>query len=240
MFKKDDSGNLLGGFYSHVKNIFSYLNYCSGVEGLPSKDNDGWQSFKSVIERYREYRYPVLTIMTHLSYLGIWDKTEVKGYVEKALFSDSRTLVDDAGNALVFMAKKQGLGVDQAIIKSMISKMSYVFNEDTCEYLETIKKILLNNGMSEETGTMLEEWVSKLPDRIENCSVSEEIKDDIKYYANQISRIISKIWPDQLKLSDWQAYMKKESIKNDVRNGFEFGVRLVIYSQAERDCNQRL
>lgn len=238
-FKKDDSDNFLGGFRSHVKNIFSYLNYYSGVEGLPSKDNDGWQSFKSVIERYREYRYPVLTIMTHLSYLGIWDKTEVKGYVEKVLFSDSRTLVNDACNALVFMAKKQGSRVDQAIIKSMISKMSYVFDEDTCEHLKAIKKILLNKGMSEETATMLKEWVSKLPDRIENCSVSEEIKDDIRYYANQISGIISKVWSDWSRLSDWQAYMKKESIKNDVRNGFEFGVRLVIYSQTEKDCNQR-
>lgn len=94
--------------------------------------------------------------------------------------------------------------------------------------------------MSEETGTMLKEWVSKLPDRIENCSVSEEIKDDIRYYANQISGIISKVWSDWSRLSDWQAYMKKESIKNDVRNGFEFGVRLVIYSQAKKDCNQRL
>ena len=34
------------------------------------------------------------------------------------------------------------------------------------------------------------------------------------------------IWPDWTGLNDWQTYMGKEHIKNDVRNGFEIGVRL--------------
>ena len=33
------------------------------------------------------------------------------------------------------------------------------------------------------------------------------------------------IWPDWAGLSAWQTYMEKEHIKNDVRNGFEKGVR---------------
>ena len=73
---------------------------------------------------------------------------------------------------------------------------------------------------------MLEDWMRHLPDRIERCSVSEEIKDDIRYYANQIAGIMTIIWPDWTGLSAWQTYMEKEHIKNDVRNGFEIGVRL--------------
>lgn len=68
--------------------------------------------------------------------------------------------------------------------------------------------------------------MNNLPYRIERCSVSEEIKDDIRYYANQIAGIMTTIWPDWAGLSAWQTYMEKEHIKNDVRNGFEIGVRL--------------
>ena len=229
MFKKDDSDNLLGGIHSRVEKIFSFIDYYSQVEGLPSKDNDGWQSFKNVIERYRKYGYPVLAIMTRLAYLGIWNKNTVKGYVKTALLSRARLLVNDAGYALIYMAKKQGSKVNQSIIKSLINRVSYVFDENTHAYLYIIKYVLLNKGISKETRDMLEEWVRNLPDRIDNCSTSEEIKDDIRYYANQISGIMSRVWPDWSGLSVWQAYMNKESIKNDVRNGFEIGVHLVKF-----------
>ena len=56
--------------------------------------------------------------------------------------------------------------------------------------------------------------------------MSEEIKDDIRYLANQIAGIMTIIWPDWPGLSAWQTYMGKDYIKNDVRNGFEIGVRL--------------
>lgn len=225
-FKKDDSDSFFGGFRPHVEEIFSFLDYYSQIEGLPSKDNDGWQSFKGVIERYRKYGYPVLTIMTHLSYWGVWKKGAIKDYVKNALFSDSISLVRDAGQALVYMAYKQGSRVNQTIINNIISKVSYVFNEDSHIYIHIIRGVLLNKGVSKEARVMLEDWMRHLPDRIERCSVSEEIKDDIRYYANQIAGIMTIIWPDWTGLSAWQTYMEKEHIKNDVRNGFEIGVRL--------------
>ena len=211
-FRKDDSDSFFGGFRSHVEKIFSFLNYYSQIEGLPSKDNDGWQSFKGVIERYRKYGYPVLTIMTHLSYWGIWNTGTIKNYVKNALFSDSISLVRDAGQALVYMAYKQGSRVNQTIIKNIISKVSYVFNEDSYTYLHIIRGVLLNKGVSKEARVMLEDWMRHLPDRIERCSVSEEFKDDIRYYANQIAGIITIIWPDWTGLSTWQTYMEKEHI----------------------------
>lgn len=225
-FKKDDSDSFFGGFRSHVERIFSYLNYYSQVEGLPSKENDIWLSFKNVIERYRKHGYPVLTIMTHLVYWGIWNKTTIKSYVNKAIFSESSSLVRDAGQALIYTATKQGSKVNQTIIKDIISKVSYVFDESTHTYLRIIRDFLLNKGISKEAHVKLEEWVNNLPYRIERCSVSEEIKDDIRYYANQIAGIMTTIWPDWAGLSAWQTYMEKEHIKNDVRNGFEIGVRL--------------
>ena len=72
---------------------------------------------------------------------------------------------------------------------------------------------------------MLENWLNVLPDRIDHCSISEEIKDDVRFYANQISGIMSIVWPDWTGLKEWQVYMNKDCIKNDVRNGFEIGVR---------------
>lgn len=226
VFKKNDSDELLGGFHSHVKEIFLPLNYYSQVEGLPSKDNNEWQSFKNTIERYRQYGYPVLTIITHLSYLGIWDKATAKSYIKEALFSDSNSLVHDAGKALVYMAKKQGSRVNQAVIKSIINRINYVIDEHTHRYLYIIREVLLYKGISKQTRILLEEWINTLPDRIEHHPVSEEIKDDVRYLANQMSGIMSVVWSDWRGLDDWKNYMENEYIKNDVRNGFELGVRL--------------
>jgi hypothetical protein len=91
--------------------------------------------------------------------------------------------------------------------------------------------VLLNKGVSKEAQTKLEKWVNNLPYQIEHCSISEEIKDDIRYYANQIAGIMTIIWPDWTGLSAWQTYMEEEYIKNDVRNGFEIGVRLAKLNQ---------
>ena len=91
----------------------------------------------------------------------------------------------------------------------------------------------MNDGLIDKTRTMLEEWLSKLPNRIEGSSIAEEIKDDIRYYANQIAGILSQGWPDSTDLCGWQEYMKEEKIKNDVRNGFDKGVGL-----AERRLNR--
>ena len=225
-FKKDDSDSFFGGFRSHVEEMFPFLDYYSQMDGLPSKDNEEWQSFKGVIERYRKHGYPVLTIMTHLSYWGVWKTGTIKDYVRKALFSDSISLIRDAGQALVYMAYKQGSKVNQTIINDIISKVSYVFNEDSHTYLHIIRGVLLNKGIGKTAHVMLENWMRYLPDRIERCSVSEEIKDDIRYLANQIAGIMTIIWPDWTGLSTWQTYMGKDYIKNDVRNGFEIGVRL--------------
>lgn len=224
-FKKNDSNELFGGLYSHVREIFRPLNYYSQVEGLPSKDNNEWRYFKNVIERYRQSGYPVLTIMTHLSYVGIWNKKIVKSYIKEALFSSSSSLVSDAGEALIYMAKKQEKG-NQSVIKSIISRITYVIDENTHMYLYIIREILLNKGISEQTRILLEDWINTLPARIECFAVSEEIKDDVRYCANQISGIMSVIWKDRLGLDAWKGYMKSEHIKNDVRNGFAFGRRL--------------
>lgn len=234
LFKKDDSDCIFGGFRSLVEKIFPYLDYYSKVEGLPSKNNDVWQSFKAVIERYHGYEYPVLTIMTHLAYMGIWDKTTIMSYMNTNLLSSSKSLLRDAGQALIYTAKKQGSKVNQSIIKKIINEVSYVFDEDTHIYLHILKNVLLNNGMRKGTRTMLGDWVKKLPERIEHYSISEEIKDDIRYRANQISGIMSIVWPDWSGLSDWQAYIKKEYIKNDVKNGFEHGVRL---AESKKEAN---
>ena len=164
--------------------------------------------------------------MTHLSYWGVWKTGAIKDYVKNALFSDSISLVRDAGQALVYMAYKQGSRVNQTIINNIISKVSYVFNEDSHTYLHIIRGVLLNKGIGKTAHVMLENWMRYLPDRIERCSVSEEIKDDIRYLANQIAGIMTIIWPDWTGLSTWQTYMGKDYIKNDVRNGFEIGVRL--------------
>ena len=77
---------------------------------------------------------------------------------------------------------------------------------------------------------LLEEWISTLPGRIECLAISEEIKDDVRYFANQISGIMSVIWSDWSGLDDWSNYMEHEYIKNDVRNGFVEGIRLAHLS----------
>lgn len=225
-FKKNDSDEFFGGFHSHVREIFRPLNYYSQVEGLPSKKNSEWDRFKSVIERYRQYGYPVLTIITHLSYLGIWNKKTVTNYIKEALFSSSRSLVRDAGEALNYMAQKEGSKVNQAVIQSIISRITYVIDEHTHMYLCVIREILLNKGISKQARILLEEWINTLPERIEHHPVSEEIKDDVRYLANQMSGIMSVVWSDWRGLDDWRKYMENEYIKNDVRNGFELGARL--------------
>lgn len=230
VFKKNDSDEFFGGFHSHVEAIFPPLNYYTQVEGLPPKDNTEWQQFKSVIERYRQYGYPVLTIITHLSYLGIWDKTTVKNYIKEALLSSSKSLVYDAGQGLVYMAKKQSTRVNQSIIKDLINKVTYVIDEGSYMYLHIIRDILLNRGMSKEARTMLEEWINTLPNRIETYLVSEEIKDDVRYYANQFAGVMSVVWFDWPGLSGWKDYMQDDRIKNDVRNGFAVGVHLASSS----------
>lgn len=224
-----------GGIHSDVEKIFISLSYYSRIERLPSKNNNEWQSFKKMIEQYHKYRFPVLAIMTHLSYWDIWDIDTVEEYMKNVLFSCSGTLLNDAGEALIFMVKKQGESINQNIIKDIIYKISYVLNEDTCLYLNTIRDILLNKGIGREARDMLEEWVKKLPNLIEHYSISEEIKDDIRYYANQISGIMSTVWSDWSGLSDWKNYMQKEIIKNDVRNGFEAGRRMTdLYSYTNK------
>lgn len=228
-FKIDDSESYLGGLRSYTQNIFPYLDYYGKAEGLPQKNHKIWKPFKTIIERYMTYGYPVLTIMVHLSYLDIWKKKQTKRHVENALLSDSEILIKDASNALVIMAKKQGARVNQTIIKNMISKISYVLDDNTHIYLYTIKNILLNKGLGNEAHIMLEEWLSNLPNRIENYSIAEEIKDDIRYYANLIVGIISKVRPNWIGLEDWKSYMNKDHIKNDVRNGFQMGI--CLYNQ---------
>ena len=220
-------------FRKHVEELFSYLNRYSLVDGLPSKDNEIWKSFKEVIELYLKHDFPVLTLMMHLSYRGIWDQAVVENSITEKLFSTSNTLLEDAGEALVFLAKKEGTKVNQNLVQEIIEKISYVFDERTYEYLYIIRELLLNDGLIDETRTLLEEWLSKLPNRIEGSSIAEEIKDDIRYYANQIAGILSQGWPDSTALCDWQEYMKGEKIKNDVRNGFNLGVGL-----AERRLNR--
>ena len=221
------------GFRKHVEELFSYLNCYSLVDGLPSKDNEIWKSFKEVIELYLKHDFPVLTLMMHLSYRGIWDQAVVEDYITEKVFSTSRTLFQDAGEALVFLAKKERAKVNQNLVKKIIEKISYVFDERTHEFLDIIRDLFLSDGLIGETRTMLEEWLSKLPNRIEGSSIAEEIKDDIRYYANQIAGILSQGWPDSTALCDWQEYMKGEKIKNDVRNGFDIGVGL-----AERRLNR--
>ena len=215
------------GFRKHVEELFSYLNRYSLVDGLPSKDNEIWKSFKEVIELYLKHDFPVLTLMMHLSYRGIWDQAVVEDSITEKLFSKSRALFQDAGEALVFLAKKEGTKVNQNLVQEIIEKISYVFDERTHEYLDIIRDLFLSDGLIDETRTMLEEWLSKLPNRIEGSSIAEEIKDDIRYYANQIAGILSQGWPDSTGLCGWQEYMKEEKIKNDVRNGFDIGVGLV-------------
>lgn len=214
------------GFRKDVEELFSYLNHYSLVDGLPSKDNEIWKSFKEVIELYLKHDFPVLTLMMHLSYRGIWDQAVVEDYITEKVFSTSRTLFQDAGEALVFLAKKEGAKMNQNLVKKIIEKISYVFDERTHEFLDIIRDLFLSDGLIEETRTMLEEWLSKLPNRIEGSSIAEEIKDDIRYYANQIAGILSQGWPDSTGLCGWQEYMKEEKIKNDVRNGFNLGVGL--------------
>ena len=230
IFKKNDSDEFFGGIHSQVREIFRPLNYYSQVEGLPSKGNNKWQCFRSVIERYRQYRYPVLTIIASLSYLGIWDKTTVKSYIKEALFSSSSSLVSDAGEALIYIAQQQGARVNQSVIKSIISRITYVIDEHTHAYLYIIREILLRRGISKQARILLEEWISTLPGRIECLAMSEEIKDDVRYFANQISGIMSVIWSDWPGLDDWSNYMENEYIKNDVRNGFVEGIRLARLS----------
>ena len=230
-FKKNDSYEFFGGFHNRVKDIFCFLNYYSQVEGLPAKDSNEWQSFKGVIERYRQYGYPVLTIITHLSYLGVWDKVIAKKYIKEALFFNSASLIYDAGIALVYMAENQGKRVNQSIIKSIIDKITYVIDENTHVYLFIIRELLVKRGISKDARTQLEEWINTLPERIEHLAISEEIKDDVRYYANQISGIMSIVWPDWPGLSDWKDYVKNDCIKNDVRNGFEIGVHFATATQ---------
>lgn len=225
-FKKDDPDDFFAAFRPDAGKIFYELAYYTQANSLPSKDKNEWQSFKEVIERYCKDEHPVLTIMTHLSYLGIWDKSIVESDVKKDLFSSSGTVIEDAGKALAFMTKKEGSSIDQSIVEQIISRVSYIFDDETPIYLNIIEDVLLNKGISKETRGMLEEWVNNLPNKIDHYSISEEIKDDIRYYANRISGIMSVVWRDWSGLSDWQAYMKEDYIKNDVRNGFEYGIHL--------------
>ena len=226
IFKKNDSDAFLGGIHSYVRDIFRPLNYYSKVEGLPSKGNNKWKGFRSVIERYRQYGYPVLTIIASLSYLGIWDKTTIESYIKEALFSSSSSLVYDAGNALVCMAEKQGKIVDQSIITSIIDKITYIIDESTYAYLKIVIELLLKRGINGKTRILLEKWIATLPNRIDHLTISEVIKDDVRYCANQIAGILSTVYSDWTGQTSWEDYMKKDYIKNDVRNGFEVGVHL--------------
>lgn len=224
-FKENDSEDFLGGFHTEVKEIFRILSYYSQVEGLPSKDCNVWKAFKEVIEQYRQYGYPVLTIIASLSYLGIWEKTTIKSYIKESLFSSSSSLVYDAGNALVCMAEKQGKIVDQSIIKSIIDKITYIIDESTYAYLHIIIELLLKRRINGKARILLEKWIDTLPNRIDHLTISEEIKDDVRYCANQIAGIMSAVCSDWTGLTGWEDYMKKDYIKNDVRNGFEVGVQ---------------
>lgn len=226
IFKKNDSDAFLGGTHSHVRKIFRPLNYYSKVEGLPSKGNNKWKGFRSVIERYRQYGYPVLTIIASLSYLGIWDKTTIESYIKDALFSSSSSLVYDAGNALVCMAEKQGKIVDQSIITSIIDKITYIIDESTYAYLHIIIELLLKRRINGKARILLEKWMVTLPNRIDHLTISEVIKDDVRYCTNQIAGILSTVYPDWTGQTSWEDYIKKDYIKNDVRNGFEVGVHL--------------
>ena len=226
IFKKNDSDAFLGGTHSHVRKIFRPLNYYSKVEGLPSKGNNRWKGFRSVIERYRQYGYPVLTIIASLSYLGIWDKTTIESYIKDALFSSSSSLVYDAGKALIYMAEKQGKRVNQSIIKSIIDKITYTIDESTYAYLNIIIQLLSKRGIDRGAQVQLEKWIDTLPNRIEHLTISEVIKDDVRYCANQIAGILSTVYPDWNGQTGWEDYIKKDYIKNDVRNGFEVGVHL--------------
>lgn len=229
-FKKNDSEDFLGGFHTKVKEIFLVLNYYSQVEGLPTKDCNVWEAFKEAIEQYRQYGYPVITIITHLSYLGIWSKAIINNHIHEALFSNSKSLVYDAGKALVYMAEKQGKIVNQSIIKSIIDKITYIIDESTYAYLNIIIELLLERGINREALVQLEKWIDTLPNRIEHLTISEVIKDDVRYCANQIAGIMSTVCPDWTGLTGWEDYMKKDYIKNDVRNGFEVGVYLASSS----------
>ena len=226
-FKKDDSDNFFGGFRSHVVRIFHYLNYYSQVDGLPQKDNEIWSNFKSVIDRYRKYGYPVLTIMSHLSYRGIWNTTTVKNYISKALKTGAASQVEDAGQALSYMAFKQGNKVNQSIIKDLISKVTYVIDDDTHIYLGILRNILRYKGISKEARGLLEDWISNLPELLEYSAASEGIKDDIRFYANQLAGIMTVVWPDWTGLTKWQSYVSGGQIRNDVRNGFKVGNRMM-------------
>lgn len=225
-FKENASEDFLGGFQTEVKEIFRILSYYSQVEGLPSKDCNVWKAFKEVIEQYRQYGYPVITIITHLSYLGIWSKAVINNRIQEALFSNSESLVYDAGKALVYMAEKQGKRVNQSIIKSIIDKMTYIIDESSYVHLNIIIELLLKRGINREAQVQLEKWMDTLPNRIEHLTISEVIKDDVRYCANQIAGIMSTVCPDWTGLTGWEDYMKKDYIKNDVRNGFEVGVHL--------------
>ena len=139
-------------------------------------------------------------------------------------------MVSDAGEALIYIAQQQGARVNQSVIKSIISRITYVIDEHTHAYLYIIREILLRRGISKQARILLEEWISTLPGRIECLAMSEEIKDDVRYFANQISGIMSVIWSDWPGLDDWSNYMENEYIKNDVRNGFVEGIRLARLS----------
>jgi len=225
-FKENDSEDFLGGVHTEVKEIFRILSYYSQVEGLPSKDYNVWKAFKEMIEQYRQYGYPVITIITHLSYLGIWSKAVINNHIQEALFSNSESLVYDAGKALVYMAEKQGKRVNQSIIKSIIDKMTYIIDESSYVHLNIIIELLLKREINREAQVQLEKWIDTLPNRIEHQTISEVIKDDVRYCANQIAGIMSIVCPDWTGLTGWEDYMKKDYIKNDVRNGFEVGVHL--------------
>lgn len=110
------------------------------------------------------------------------------------------------------MAKKQGSRVNQAVIQRIISRITYVIDEHTHRYLYIIRKVLLYKGISKQTRILLEGWINTLPDRIEHHPVVEEIKDDVRYLANQMSGIMSVVWLDWRGLDDWRNYIWRMSI----------------------------
>ena len=94
--------------------------------------------------------------------MGIWSKAVINNHIQEALFSNSESLVYDAGKALVYMAEKQGKRVNQSIIKSIIDKMTYIIDESSYVHLNIIIELLLKRGINREAQVQLEKWIRHL------------------------------------------------------------------------------
>ena len=225
LFKKDDSREFFGGFHTFVEEVINQIRWYTQTDSLPSPENPIWQSLLQVLLKYRKYNYPLMTSIAHLSFMGRFDKTKLKNLVAESILSDKDEIVADSVNALVYMAKKQGKRLNQAIIKQIINYITHSLNGKTASYIEMLPYILKYGGIGKEAMVQLMAYMDSFVFH-KNYRVQEELRAEVMYHSNVLAGAMSVLVPNWNGLEIWRLKMSEDSVFNDVRAGFNQGEKI--------------